>query len=186
MTTPTSEALLEESDRGCVLLGAAVLEECIEELFHTVFIHNGISKRIQDSLFGSNGPLSTFSSKIKMAYSLGFVSKHIYEDLDAIRRVRNDFAHTSRSVDFLSSETSEVLEGLHCVQEFKDALPRYSLSTEKSVSEAEMRVAGYIKRTKSLFVIGVQNLKLGVLRARMTLEGIPDCPGPTSEGPAKG
>ena len=169
MTTPGEYDLVEESDRGCVLLGAAILEERIEEVFCLAFDRNGISKKLQKSLFGSNGPLSTFSSKIKLAYSFGFVPKHVYEDLDAIRRIRNDFAHTSQEVDFLKSDTAETIENLNCTQEVKDKMPRYSPSSGETASEAELRVAGYIKRAKSLFALGVRSLEVDLLRAQAAL-----------------
>ena len=92
--------LINESDRGCVLVGAAILESHLESLFVTVFKLNSIPKKIQASMFDSNGALSGFSSKIKLAYSLGYIKKSVYEDLETVRKIRNEFAHSVEDVDF--------------------------------------------------------------------------------------
>src|SRR3546814_2970630 len=41
----------------------------------------------------SDLPLGNFSSKIKMCYCLGLIDKMIKEDLNLIRKIRNEFAH---------------------------------------------------------------------------------------------
>jgi DNA-binding MltR family transcriptional regulator len=109
-----SLSLVEESDRGCVLVGAAILEKRLEDIFRHVFDHNGIARKFQDALFDANGPLGTFSSKIKLAYSLGLIARTTYKDLDTVRRIRNDFAHSIHKVDFIGSEVSVVIESMHC------------------------------------------------------------------------
>lgn len=168
MTNPAPFDLVHESDRGCVLVGAAILEERLTELFHSVFERNGIPKKVQASIFDSNGPLSTFSSKIKMAYSLGYIGKPLYEDLDTVRRIRNEFAHTSKEVDFIGNAVSDTIRALHCVQQFKDALSRYSPSHQSTepaaVTEASLRTAGFIKYTKSLFSLGVKTMEIELIK----------------------
>jgi DNA-binding MltR family transcriptional regulator len=159
--------LVEESDRGCVLVGAAILEGRLEDIFRTVFSRNGIAKKMQDTMFDSNGPLSTFSSKIKLAYSLGFVAKEIYDDLDCIRRIRNDFAHTVNEVDFIEHSVAGVIEGLNCVQKHKGKLQRYSPSESPAEKhpfyEAKLMSAGFIKYTKSLFALGIASLESSLI-----------------------
>jgi hypothetical protein len=49
-------------------------------------------------LFGVNGPLSTFSSRILIAYHLAWLSDGIREKLDALRKIRNEFAHRAFKV----------------------------------------------------------------------------------------
>jgi DNA-binding MltR family transcriptional regulator len=167
--------LVEESDRGCVLVGAAILEQRLEELFRVVFSGNGIGKKMQDTLFDTNGPLATFSSKVKLSYTLGFIAKEVYEDLDRIRRIRNDFAHSVNDVDFLSDDAvSAAIDGLHCVQHFKDEMPRYApekppVELGRSY-EASMRMAGFIKKTKAHFALGVRVLEAELLRSILRQE----------------
>jgi Mannitol repressor len=55
-----------------------------------------------ESIFsdGGNGPLSTFSAKIKLAYALGIVSAETRLQIERVREVRNHFAHHKDKVSF--------------------------------------------------------------------------------------
>ena len=44
-------------------------------------------------IFENNGPLSTMSSRIKLAHALGLYSDPIHDELDHLREIRNAFAH---------------------------------------------------------------------------------------------
>ena len=165
---------MNESDRGCVLVGAALVERRLDDIFEHVFQRNKASKAIQKALFDSNGPLSTFSAKIKLAYALGFIRKQTFEDLEAVRRIRNDFAHSADDVDFIGHDASGCIEQMHCVQQFKGKMPRYSPQSEKDLAavaehrkvprEVLLRMDGFVKRTKALFALGITVLELELAR----------------------
>ncbi len=91
------QTLSKETDRGCALMAASFLENEIERLLKDKFI--GTASFI-DLLFEFNGPLGTFSSKIKICYGVGLISKEIMNDLDLIRKIRNDFGHNYKPIDF--------------------------------------------------------------------------------------
>jgi DNA-binding MltR family transcriptional regulator len=173
--------LTNESDRGCVLAGAALLEECIEARFRRYFDSRQISKSIQDSLFNSNGPLATFSGKIKLGYAIGLFSRETFNDIEAIRKLRNEAAHVSEDFDFSSKTIRPKLESLKCGNAFKTKLPRYSFPSDSPVksvatestgttspargnvhSEARARLAGYIKAPKALFALGIIALQFEI------------------------
>lgn len=83
-----------ESDRGCILVGASVLEELLELALKEILSKDAhVVKHAIEPLFGSMGPLSTFSAKIKLAYSLGVFDKWCFGDLEKIRKIRNAAAH---------------------------------------------------------------------------------------------
>lgn len=170
MTTRQSPDLVAESDRGCVLVGAAILESKLEELFREEFQANQVPKKLQDSIFDSNGPLSTFSAKIKLAYSLGYIGREVFDDLETIRKIRNDFAHSPLDVDFIGNDVSDIIERMHCVQPLKDEMPRYSPKTADETAthlvESKIRMMGYIKRTKGLFSLGVLKLEIEILKCQ--------------------
>jgi DNA-binding MltR family transcriptional regulator len=166
-----SDELIDESDRGCVLVGAAILEQRLEDIFRQQFAINQIPSKIQSDLFNSNGPLSTFSSKIKLAYSFGLIDKSVFQDLETIRKVRNEFAHTSEQVDFTNHSMSKNIEALHCVKQFDGKFQRFNLKesakrkfeTKNIPIEFQLRRLGYIKRTKSLFSLGIRTLEYQLL-----------------------
>lgn len=95
--TSFRQVLIEESDRGCALMAVAFIDELLIELLKAYFIEDeALTKR----LLSSSGSLSSFSSRIDMAYALGLMSKNIVHDLNILRKIRNDFAHVSKPLTF--------------------------------------------------------------------------------------
>ena len=84
--------LLEESDRGLVLAGAAFLDDALFELLSTTLRVN-LSKKDEDSLFTHFGPLSSMSSRSLVAYALELIDEQMRRSLDQVRKIRNHYAH---------------------------------------------------------------------------------------------
>jgi hypothetical protein len=89
--------LNQESETARILIFYSYLDDLIRGL---MALHMTRLEEDQDGekMFGSYGPLSTFSSRVLMAYHLGWLTKQVKERLDAFRRVRNEFAHETFSV----------------------------------------------------------------------------------------
>ena len=79
-----------ESDRGHVLVAASQVEEALENILRAFLIEdNGV-----DELFeGPFAPLGSLSAKAKTAFLLGLITREELREVDALRRVRNVFAH---------------------------------------------------------------------------------------------
>lgn len=89
--------LSNETDRGVALLSAAYLDERLTELFRIKMIDDkGLFKEITSG----NGPLSTFSGKMKMSYMLKYIDKKMFLVMNKIRDIRNKFAHLTEYMDF--------------------------------------------------------------------------------------
>jgi DNA-binding MltR family transcriptional regulator len=88
-----TSSLLQESDRGCVLIGAAILEEDVERLLRKYLRGDPFSAKYVDELFRYPGPCCGFAAKIQIAYLAGLYSKDIFLVLESIRKIRNEFAH---------------------------------------------------------------------------------------------
>jgi mannitol operon repressor len=79
-----------ESPRGRVMVATAMLDDLLGK---------SIAARLVDStevgklLDGFNAPLGSFSARIVAALGLGVISKREFDDLQIIRKIRNDFAH---------------------------------------------------------------------------------------------
>jgi hypothetical protein len=58
---------------------------------------------------------------------------------------------------------------MHCTQEFKGKVKRYSPKTMKNATEPLLRTMGYVKYAKSLFSLGVVNLEIDLIRSIMDL-----------------
>lgn len=87
------------SDRAAAIVAAAFLDDILKELL-TDFLVPAKSAAENKKLFGTQGPLGSFSSKITMAHRLGLISEWERTAIDAIRDVRNDFAHVTEGVSF--------------------------------------------------------------------------------------
>ena len=61
-----------------------------------------------DKLFDPTAPLSTFSAKINLAYSLNLIGADIRRNADYIRDIRNVFAHRAAPTSFRTKEVAAV------------------------------------------------------------------------------
>jgi hypothetical protein len=89
--------LSSETDRGAALFAAAHLDERLEMLLRAFLIDD---EPVAAPLFSGTGALATFSARIDMAYLTGLIPLSIRRELHLIRRIRNEFAHSPRSVQF--------------------------------------------------------------------------------------
>jgi len=90
-------ALTSESDRGCALFAAAYLDNALSKLLSACMVQG---KRLEEDLFSGQAPLSTFSSRIKLAFYMGKIAESERKDLDSIRGIRNEFAHHPEQLTF--------------------------------------------------------------------------------------
>lgn len=85
-----NKEIKNQSDRALVLLCAAIIDEQLEFILKTFLIEDN---QIQERIFDNNAPLSTFSAKNNFCFYLGLISKHKYNTINTIRKIRNKFAH---------------------------------------------------------------------------------------------
>lgn len=110
---PMLRTLQDESDRGCVLVAQAYLDEALEELLRVKFETDPrIVKNAVDPLLKGSGPLSTFYSRIRLAYALGLLNHSTYDILEDIRVLRNKFAHQRGPAQLTDSRVTGILDRL--------------------------------------------------------------------------
>lgn len=83
--------MLAEKGRGAILVGAARIDTALENLLKSVMAPGS---RKEDNLFKPERPLGTFSAKIALAARLSLIEKPVEKAIQAIRKTRNDFAHS--------------------------------------------------------------------------------------------
>lgn len=98
-----------ESDRGAVLTAGAYLDERLGEMLKA-FLAN--VEETDELLFGFNAPLGTFSAKIKLVYSLGLIQENEFDELNINRKIRNEFGHSWKEVDFKSRKIVDLCNNL--------------------------------------------------------------------------
>lgn len=99
----------DETDRGAALVGAALIDTRLERLLVSHLLDNSIGKEMVN---GSNAPLGSFSSRIKMSYALGLITEVEFKECDLIRRIRNEFAHSIHGMDFQNQKLSALCKNL--------------------------------------------------------------------------
>jgi DNA-binding MltR family transcriptional regulator len=101
--------LMKESDRGCVLMATSFLDYELEKMFEDYLIG---SKKVLNEMLSGQGSLATFSSRIRFAFSLGLISKKTMDDLNVIRKIRNECGHNYESISLEAKITKQRIYSL--------------------------------------------------------------------------
>lgn len=95
------EIILNESDRGAVLIASAFIEESLEHLLRQVFAVkscNVSSDKFETRLNnlvkpGIDAPLGSFAARISISFVLGIIDTDYLNALESLRGLRNNYAH---------------------------------------------------------------------------------------------
>jgi len=105
-----ADQLQVESDRGAVLVAAALLDAALEKAIRARLVD---PYRGNDRLFDvPNAPLQSFSSKIEMAFRIGIIVEGMAKALHIFRKIRNDCAHSSDYYTFADKNVFERIRSL--------------------------------------------------------------------------
>jgi hypothetical protein len=96
----TLESLHLQPDRTAAIVASATVEDGLRQALSSRLKIDPDEKKIFEK---QGAPLETFASRIVMAYGLKMIGPNVRKDLDAIRKVRNAFAHSSHPVTFETS-----------------------------------------------------------------------------------
>lgn len=83
-------AVKDESDRGEVLVSAAVIEEMLEVIIKTFLLDTAATKELFREGYG---PVSSFAAKCDLARCLGLIREDEARDIKFVRKIRNHYAH---------------------------------------------------------------------------------------------
>jgi hypothetical protein len=99
----------KESARGAALIAASRLEQLLYRIIRAFLCDCAISEEL---LTGPNAPLGTFSARINAALAMGLIERHEFNELHLIRKIRNEFGHSWRDVDFDTPKVTALCERL--------------------------------------------------------------------------
>lgn len=97
-------------ERGLILALAAFAEDALGTLLMAFMLPTDATRQL---LEGFNAPLGTFSSRIKAASALGLVTKEQFEDLEHLRKIRNDFSHTWKPISFADQSIAHHIRAIN-------------------------------------------------------------------------
>jgi hypothetical protein len=100
-------------DRGqaaTVLKSIAVFEDVLQACLEGCM--RPLAPKMRARLFDGYGPISTLAAKADIAYALNLLSDRDYADLQMIRKIRNQFAHSREVMGFEKREIEEMVSKL--------------------------------------------------------------------------
>ena len=69
--------------------------------------------KVADKLLnGATAPLQSLAARINANFALGLINEHEREECNAIRRIRNEFAHGGVGAAFTAPKIAELCDGL--------------------------------------------------------------------------
>ena len=102
--------LAEESDRACIVLVVAWVDYFLKVKLMNEFSKGSAKARKQ--LFSLNGAFATFSAKLNAAFCAGWIDSDVYHDLQTIKKLRNEFAHSVEPLTLNDERVLALLESL--------------------------------------------------------------------------
>jgi len=152
------EAGKKESDRGLALVAAEFFDLTLERLLLARFASSFKKQpKLIKPLFEGFGPLSTFSSKISVSYAIDLLQNWMASDLDLIRRIRNEFAHSLEAKTFRDPTVSRMVGQLASITKvIKDV---ESFQSELQLQQGRPQNSGETSRIKFYFV----SIRIGAL-----------------------
>ena len=117
----------KQDERAMVLALAAFIEDTLGRL---LLVYFRPCKATRDLVEGFNAPLGTLSSRIKAAYSFGLVTEQQFKDMEILRKIRNQFAHSWEGVSLDKNDLAAMV----------GQLSGYTFSDEKSKSSGKERL----------------------------------------------
>lgn len=154
--------MFSESDRGCILIGASVLDDLLASLLQNYLKRNEhVCKQAMEPLFSGMGPLASFSSRIKLTYCLGLIKKWEFEDLERIRKIRNKAAHEFTPKTFTNKEIIQITQRLEGANHSVAAMEKFAGKIEKSKGEATGNAGPSISKERLRFQMTVIHLAAG-------------------------
>lgn len=93
--------MLEERGRGAVLVGVARVDAALEHLLQAVM--EPMPSKV-DGLFLPERPLGSIGAKVALASRLGLIDAGVERALQALRKLRNAFAHSAESASLADAD----------------------------------------------------------------------------------
>lgn len=98
-----------------------------------------------DELLSNNGPLGTFSARIRVACALAWISDDVQSDLNLIRSIRNEFAHNfDHALSFADQAIADKWRALRVAQVLIDANEYAASKPHRNLSAEVIRAMGAI------------------------------------------
>lgn len=153
-------------DRTSAILALSAIEVALENLLRDSFVQS-----TSESIYKGNGPLATLSSRIEIAFAVGLISEDEKRDLNFMRKIRNQFAHSfDHTITFDSLPIRDWIKELRTPQAF---VGKVFLVGDKDTSRIRFDLTFSI-----LFSVIRNNRRLSAIRfatpSELKIKGLPE------------
>jgi DNA-binding MltR family transcriptional regulator len=100
-----------QTDRAVAIVGAAYVDVVLLEVIGSRLPRRDES--VMKELFEDRGQLQPFGSRIQIGYLLNAYGPGVYQDLRAIKEIRNAFAHSAEAMDFTHADVARLANALN-------------------------------------------------------------------------
>jgi DNA-binding MltR family transcriptional regulator len=128
------EIMAEKQPRALIILGTSQIEIQLRNLIQSFILPKKSKTNDADELLDGDTPLSTFSSRIKIAVRLGLIDVNLANQLNKLREIRNIAAHWTR-FRILDSPLKDKVRDL---QLLITARRSYKLTVERFYDDEEL------------------------------------------------
>jgi hypothetical protein len=150
------------NDRATAVMLGSMVEISLQRLLGTLLRAN-LNSSDRSKIFEYEGALGTFASKTVMAYALKLIGPIVRADLDLIRLLRNEFAHSRKPFGFSTPEVKAVCDRLQMPDRPGAYIPHGFL---ERVPIEELKAAGDKANPRTRYITACHNLAYRMLVAR--------------------
>jgi hypothetical protein len=155
------ELYASESDRATAVLFGSFVETALEKLLLSLMRPN-LNADERTKLFGFEGLFGTFSSKIIGGYALKVIGPVTYADLNLIKLLRNEFAHSRVPIGFDTLEVKDICDRLQ-IPDLPDSSPSFGY-IGRGIDES--KVDGKFTHARTRFMSACHNISYRVFVKR--------------------
>lgn len=124
-------SLKSESDRALSIVAFSYIDDKVGSIM-TLAMNPELPGGIK-SLFEQSGPLSSASSRLRLAAALNWLTKPTFDSLQHMRKIRNVFAHSPLVSNFNVQSVSDHVSAMH---DFESAI--WKLRTDEMIPIDEL------------------------------------------------
>lgn len=165
-------SLKEESDRGCIIVAAAWIDDDLKTIISSVLLPKAEKN---DELLHETNPLGNFNARINVAYRLGLIQNDTRKVLHILRKMRNNSAHKRAINSFdkpaIKNRTIELARGVEeILEDMWNAMLKFSPeylenSDYNNKAQASTNIRN-ILGTRQLFIWAVSCIITGLAFVR--------------------
>jgi hypothetical protein len=152
-----SELYFSKSDRATVIMYGQVVETNLQRLIYSI-MRQDMNSSDKRRLFEYEGSFGTFSAKIIGAYALNLIGPTTKFDLDLLRFIRNQFAHSRVHLNFSMPEVTATCNQFKLVDLTGSHIPLAFHEGAFAISEADGRAAIDKTNSKTRYIVTCHTL----------------------------